>query len=473
MRRAQQLASLQFRCCALGFLALPCVALLASCAGSGTPLPAHAPHGAGAGVESAAAPAAPTVNVATASPSAAPPGWLTTSKPELRALTVVVRSDPPAALQSKFKELAARYRPLRPLFAGSAEEAFGSGFVMVWHDGVAGAPSRVFIVTNRHVVGLASHVRVMLGTAAAPVAADVAYVDDRYDLAVLSLAGGEREGAARALTHGFALADAAVHDQDLVVASGYPGIDGRPSYQVTRGFVSNERFELDDEGGEELYIQHTAPIDPGSSGGPLMTPDGKVLGVNTLKIRHRENVGLAVPASIVAGVLAVVAQRASHPAAATANDQAQAACEALLQQLRAESAPLVAIARSLGAELVVEHGLSSLSSLPDDGDWPGRFVDDPTEVFARAIALRLTQTSAAKSSSDAPASCTPDATGDKASGISFKAQLNGVSRRLGFALEQGRWKLTRGSFGASHGRSFLDGLETPRGPAKKWKPSLK
>ena len=460
MRRVQQLASL------LGLLP----AMLASCAGSGTPPPVTL----GRSAEAASpAPAHAPADAAAASPNVAPSGWLTSAKPELRALTVVVRSDPPPALQSKFKELAARFLPLRPLFAGSAEEAFGSGFVMVWRDQAAGAPSRVFIVTNRHVVGLASHVRVMLGGATAPLAAEVAYVDDRYDLAVLSLAGSEGEGAAPTLTHGFALADAAVHDQDLVVASGYPGIDGRPSYQVTRGFVSNERFELDDEGGQELYIQHTAPIDPGSSGGPLMTPDGKVLGVNTLKIRHRENVGLAVPAAIVAGVLAHVAQRAAHPVTTAPNEQAQAACDALLQQLRADSAPVVAIARSLGAELVAEHGLASLSSLPDDGEWPGRFVDDPTEVFARAIALRLAQKSAPKNGSEPAASCTPEATGDGGSAISFKAPLNGASRRLGFALEQGRWKLTRGSLGPNRGRSFLDGLESRRGPAKKWKPSLK
>jgi hypothetical protein len=204
---------------------------------------------------------------------------------------------------------------------------------------------------------------------------------------------------------------------------------------------------------------------------PFSYPTLEVLGVNTLKIRHRENVGLAVPSSIVAGVLAHVAQRAVHPATAAPNEQAQAACEALLQQLRNDSVPLSAIARSLGAELVAEHGLASLPSLPDDGDWPGRFVDDPTEVFARAIALRLADKSSPKTKAG-ESGCTPVAIEAAGAPIAFKAQLNGVSRRLGFAFEQGRWKLTRGSLGPNRGRSFLDGLESPR-PAKKWKPSLK
>src|SRR5437870_2422937 len=106
MRRGQQLTSLRFRRRARG---AHCLLLLGACASSGTqpsvtsrPSPAAAPT-ALQGPAPAAAPAA--------LPSAASPGWLTTSKPDLRALTVVVRSNPPAALQSKFRELAVRYRP--------------------------------------------------------------------------------------------------------------------------------------------------------------------------------------------------------------------------------------------------------------------------------------------------------------------------------------------------------------------------
>ena len=96
------------------------------------------------------------------------------------------------------------------------------------------------------------------------------------------------------MNEGFALAATPAKDQQTVVATGFPGIIGKPSYQTTKGYVSNESFLLDDGTRPLMYVQHTAPIDPGSSGGPLTDESGKVLGVNTLKITGREAVGLAV-----------------------------------------------------------------------------------------------------------------------------------------------------------------------------------
>ena len=52
---------------------------------------------------------------------------------------------------------------------------------------------------------------------------------------------------------GFAIEQAPVHDQDAVVASGYPGIAGDPSYQVTRGYVSNRSVLLPHDDGEKPY----------------------------------------------------------------------------------------------------------------------------------------------------------------------------------------------------------------------------
>jgi serine protease Do len=252
------------------------------------------------------------------------------------------------------------------------------------------------------------------------------------------------------------------------VASGYPGIGDRPSYQVTRGFVSNERFVLDDGGGDETYVQHTAPIDPGSSGGPLTTPEGKLLGVNTLKIRGRENVGLAVPASVVARALERVLSGV-QTRSATADEQALAACEDLLEAAAGGPSALPTLERALGAELVAKQGLQSLVALPDEREkWIARFIDDPTNVFLRAIALRLERTPP-----------TRDAThcervpGQQAQKQLFKAQLAGASRSLRFELEQGRWKLVDVELGPSGGRSILDGVQPRSAAPKKWKPSLK
>jgi serine protease Do len=397
---------------------------------------------------------APAAAQDAASPGSVPAGaqWVAESKPELRVLTVVIRAVPPPVLVARYERLAQRFRRLEPLFKMAAAGGFGSGFVMVPRRPGDESP-RVLLVSNRHVVGLASEVSVTLQGESASRAARVLYVDDVYDLAVLAFESEE----GLPLRTGFAFATEPARDQDAVVASGYPGVGDRPSYQVTRGFVSNERFKLDDDA-DETYVQHTAPIDPGSSGGPLTTPGGELLGVNTLKIRGRENVGLAVPAPVVARAL----ERLVRPAPAP-GDAAQAACDALLGQLARGARGVPAVERSLGAALVAELGVPSLAALPPaKEEWIARFVDDPTSVLLHAVALRL-----AKGVGDGACQRVPSDTKT----ASFEATLAGGERLLTFAPEQGRWKLVKADLGTLTGPSFLDGAQRP--PPKKWKPSLR
>jgi hypothetical protein len=78
---------------------------------------------------------------------------------------------------------------------------------------------------------------------------------------------------------------------DKVVAIGNPrGLEG----SVSEGIVSAIR------GSEDLKIlQITAPISPGSSGGPLFSADGKVVGVTTATLRDSQSLNFAVPASLL------------------------------------------------------------------------------------------------------------------------------------------------------------------------------
>ena len=60
-------------------------------------------------------------------------------------------------------------------------------------------------------------------------------------------------------------------------------------YSITDGIVSLLRTELGTE-----YIQHSAPISGGNSGGPLIYDDGSVIGINTLVAFDREKAGVGV-----------------------------------------------------------------------------------------------------------------------------------------------------------------------------------
>jgi hypothetical protein len=227
--------------------------------------------------------------------------------------------------------------------------------------------------------------------------------------------------------------------------------------------ISNERFVLD---GEE-YVQHTAAIDAGSSGGPLLSPAGGVLGVNTLEIRGRESVGMAVPAAAIARSLNEVISARASVETRSAEERAHAACESLVSSLVSERTPLAGIERHLGSRLVADNGLSSLASLPREGtDWRGLLQHDPTGVFLRALAYRLRRLRPAATTGDRCSPTDPP----RAGASSFLVKLAAGERRLTFTLEQSRWKLVEASLPLEKGASFLDAATRP---TKKWTPRLK
>ena len=93
----------------------------------------------------------------------------------------------------------------------------------------------------------------------------------------------------------------------MVIAVGNP--DGYEYYgSVTFGVISGpERYVSTDTDGDNTtdfsaeYIQHDVAINPGNSGGGLFTLDGKLVGINTLKLVDEsiDNIGFAIPSNVV------------------------------------------------------------------------------------------------------------------------------------------------------------------------------
>jgi hypothetical protein len=82
--------------------------------------------------------------------------------------------------------------------------------------------------------------------------------------------------------------------------SGAGGVALHPNKPFLAPFA---RWELR-AGNQITLIQTTAPISPGSSGGPLLATDGKVVGVTTLgSTAGAQNLNFAVPTSYVARLL--------------------------------------------------------------------------------------------------------------------------------------------------------------------------
>lgn len=144
------------------------------------------------------------------------------------------------------------------------------------------------IVTNLHVVTGASKVTVIDSAGISYTCPGVLGVDKTNDLALLSCETGLTPvnlGNAGKVVVG-----------DQVVAIGSPrGLQGSAS----DGIISGVR----DIDGRD-YIQTTAPLSPGSSGGGLFAMDCTLLGITTMVLRDSQNLNLAVPVNLVTDLIA-------------------------------------------------------------------------------------------------------------------------------------------------------------------------
>jgi S1-C subfamily serine protease len=183
------------------------------------------------------------------------------------------------------------------------ERTLGSGFVI---------DKSGHIVTNYHVVKGADVVNVGFSNDEA-VRANVVGVDATTDLAVLKV-----NTPPRGLTPLRFGRSTSVRVGDAVVAIGNPfGLER----SMTSGIVSaiGRVLQAPDNLAIDNAIQTDAPINPGSSGGPLLNARGEVIGVNTQittdgGAQGNVGVGFAVPVDTVRSVAAQILRigRAEH-----------------------------------------------------------------------------------------------------------------------------------------------------------------
>jgi serine protease Do len=182
--------------------------------------------------------------------------------------------------------------------------SLGTGFV-VRADG--------WIATNLHVVVGGPRVRVTLRDGRELDVVEVLAASPDHDLALVRV---EAQGLPI-----LSLGDSdAMRPGDPVVAIGNPlGLEDT----VSNGLVSARRKI---EGGFEV-LQVSAPIAPGSSGGPLFNDRGEVVGISTAVMQGGQNLAFGVPVRYLAPM---IAQPAPMPFSQFAT---------LIAQLRAASAP--------------------------------------------------------------------------------------------------------------------------------------
>jgi len=213
----------------------------------------------------------------------------------------------PRAIASSAEAAVVRVQGL----VGGQVNSSGSGF-FIRADGV--------LVTNLHVVEGAETLQVEVPGGEIFDNVFFVAVDERRDLVIL-----------RIPTSGVSwlpvASEASVEVGDPIYVMGHPrGF----SNTFSDGIVSAKRTM---EG--VSYVQITAPISPGSSGGPVLDQRGRAIGVATLSHTQAQNLNLAVPARHASDLLSlaqaprpfteVAARFGGGPAAAPARTSASTA----------------------------------------------------------------------------------------------------------------------------------------------------
>lgn len=178
------------------------------------------------------------------------------------------------------------------------DKGLGSGFFL---------DAQGTVATNSHVIAGASQMAIMTQDQKVHRVLEIAVDRPDMDVAILKT---DAQGYPV-----MKMLEARPRHGTRVYAVGNPfGLD----WTVSDGIIANPSRMLD-QGGMS-YVQHTAPISPGNSGGPLITEAGEIVGMNTMTIamEHAQNINISVSAGDVLGVW-----RASTPKAQT-NGQAHA-----------------------------------------------------------------------------------------------------------------------------------------------------
>jgi S1-C subfamily serine protease len=217
----------------------------------------------------------------------------------LRTLETATLPSPAAKAWEIIRPSVVRVRRIGPPKEGKDGQSGSEGEDIGVGSGVVIVESGL-ILTNLHVVEGATSIKVVFADGLVS-DAEIVKTQPDQDLAILK---------ARTLPDDLQAATmkstADLRPGDTVIAAGFPFGIG-PS--VTSGVISGLKREFRTPQGQQLLtnlIQFDAAVNPGSSGGPLITPEGEVIGIVTAVLNPTEQrvfvgIGFAVPIESAAG----------------------------------------------------------------------------------------------------------------------------------------------------------------------------
>ena len=190
----------------------------------------------------------------------------------------------PARTPQEVAQIALGSTVLVTITDASGQSSFGSGFVVGTGQ----------IATNHHVIeGITSGKVKLVGETVEHVIESVLIVDINHDLAVIQATGV----TASSLTLGDS--DTVQVGQSVYAAGNPQGLTGTFSQGIISGIRPEGNALV-----EDTIIQITAPVSPGSSGGPVLNSDGEVIGIIFSQFTNGQNLNFAIPVNFLKELIA-------------------------------------------------------------------------------------------------------------------------------------------------------------------------
>lgn len=265
---------------------------------------------------------------------------------------------------------------------------FGSGFVYYAPNG------KPYIISNRHVVLNAETATVQFenddGSYTEFKNLKIVAIDDDIDVAIIELPKEFKK-------KGLNFKTSPVSDGDEVMSAGFPGLGSDPVWQFGRGNVTNANARIKELLSPSIssIIQHSAEVDAGNSGGPLLIKDSSqasgysVVGINTWKAFYRQNTNYAIPAGVIKNYVDKTTSKLSESISFTAN------LEKFNSIIADKNYDYKSLSRYISLELTEDKGPDAFIDIVLKGSTEIRnqvssvFIDNPIEGLRNAVAFKI------------------------------------------------------------------------------------
>jgi S1-C subfamily serine protease len=318
---------------------------------------------------------------------------------QVRESVVIVQPSLSNEAIAAYKSIARYFRErnlgdLASYFDSLTKGGYGSGFL------ATDPYERLIVVTNRHVVAFSDSAKIIAsneeGEEKSIENCPIIYEDPDIDCAFLLLPEDACDGAPR-----LRLAESIPSDGETVWSAGYPGLFGKPSWQLAKGVVTNRRVIVESMGMPEyaIFMQHSAPIDPGNSGGPLLVGDPsdtsslQVVGINTWMVMGRQSANFAISLDR----LRFAFQRVPNPDSQLGPEEAvRSEAGNLITSLNMDKWSRFESSRYISSRMVMRQGWNAFISLgtsakeADRKIWVERFLgESPEETLREAVFFKI------------------------------------------------------------------------------------